>query len=413
MKKKITRRALLKAATLASSGTLIACLNSIKGPTPSTQAAAEAQAEETILHYLPMLRKAGTPTPVTPTPKTPTPETPTPETPTPETPTPDPNKHGRVVHVHANNCHTWSSGSNYYDFVSQSVVDEMVDEGMKRMTGQSTWENAWKSLLPNYTRGQLVAIKVSFNNNGTSSDIDGIIEPVNAIIRGLKAAGVENSSIIVFDSSRSIPSARFSNRCLYLGVNFLDKYDSPWKGAKITFHPPSAGALTLDLSNVLVEAKYLINVPVMKRHGMAGLSNTFKNHYGSIDDPTDLHRWTSMSSTTLEQYSPLVELYQNANINGKTILTVGDGIFAAKDNNDAPTTWKMFNNQTPKSLFLSTDPVAVDSIMGDLVANEDSRVPDKAFAYLALAEKAGLGVHERGDPFSDTYKKIDYQKIEI
>jgi hypothetical protein len=66
---------------------------------------------------------------------------------------------------------------------------------------------------------------------------------------------------------------------------------------------------------------------------------------------------------------------------------------------------------SPNSLLLSTDPVAIDSVMTDLLHAEGlgGGVEDWADDYLELAAGAGLGTYERGDPWSgsDGYGRID------
>ncbi len=98
------------------------------------------------------MRSEPTPTP-TPT-RTPTPTstptgTPT-RTPT-RTPTPGAS---RVVPVHAPSATFWNGSSNdYYNYVNQSVVNEMVDQGVMALTSTSTRADAWRALIPNYAGG--------------------------------------------------------------------------------------------------------------------------------------------------------------------------------------------------------------------------------------------------------------------
>ena len=59
----------------------------------------------------------------------------------------------------------------------------------------------------------------------------------------------------------------------------------------VTFYPPSDMPMppATRVTDLLIAARYLINMPIMKKHGMAGVSLTFKNHFGSIDNPAGLH----------------------------------------------------------------------------------------------------------------------------
>lgn len=168
------------------------------------------------------------------------------------------------------------------------------------------------------------------------------------------------------------------------------------------------------ITDVLIDATYLINMPIMKTHGYTGVTLAFKNHFGTIDKPDPLHDYVGLSwSYYRTDYSLFVDLYRNPHIAGKTILTIGDGLFAAKDGTTAPPSpWTTFGSQVPNSLFFATDPVAVDCVMCDFLAAEIS-IPAKSDDNLRLAGDAGLGVFERGDPWGSGYDQIDYLKTEL
>ena len=132
----------------------------------------------------------------------------------------------RVVHVHDANASSWTgSPKNYWNYVNQGAVDSMVDQGMMLLTGTTSMADAWSAVLPNYQAGQTVAVKVSFGNTSTctenSGEIDGVVEPVNAVIRGLKAIGVAEADIWIYETIRALPN-RFVNGCDYSNVTFFD-----------------------------------------------------------------------------------------------------------------------------------------------------------------------------------------------
>lgn len=49
-------------------------------------------------------------------------------------------------------------------FVAQEVVDRMLANGLRRLTGTKTIAAAWAALLHEYKSGEIVAIKVNFND---------------------------------------------------------------------------------------------------------------------------------------------------------------------------------------------------------------------------------------------------------
>ena len=341
----------------------------------------------------------------------------------------------KVVHVHAPNATDWDYGDSYYgSYVDQQVVNEMVDRGVMELTGTATTEEAWRVLVPVYQPGQTsVAIKVNMNNNLWWCDacetgcedwqlkIDALIHPINAVIRGLEQAypNLENSDIWVFDASpgpnppdsyRFLPE-RFKGACTYPGVRFFDHgcgelagFTSDDSTAVIEWSNPGGIPTPPNqkLTDVVVNATYLINMPILKRHGAAGISLGFKNHFGTIDNCPPLHEWVYMGQANYSsEYSPLVDIYRNPNIEGKTVLIIGDGLFGDRISNyNKPTRWDTFGAGAPNSLFFSTDPVAIDCVMADFLA-EESGIGSQSDEYLRLADDSGMGIFERGDPWQE------------
>jgi hypothetical protein len=331
--------------------------------------------------------------------------------------------------MHSPDATTWTGQANYWDYVNQAKVDEMVHQGLMTLTNTRTVADAWRSLLPNYQVGQGIAIKVSFNNSSDASGgtaIDAIPEPINALISGLKLRGVAEDDIWIYDAIRAIPD-RFYNGCDYrTGVRFYDQvcrreatFDSPASSAYVTFHPHSGDPMppVTKVTDVIVNATYLINVPIMKVHSVdtAGVSLGFKNHWGTIDGPAGLHDYIMLDSPYRRaDYNALLDVYQNPNIGAKTVLTMADGLFGSSGGySQAPQPWSTFGNLPPNSLIFATDPVAIDCVMCDLLAAElVDGLPANTDSYLQLAHQAGLGVFERGNPWSTGYHTINYQRIE-
>lgn len=335
----------------------------------------------------------------------------------------------RVVHVYSPRATHWDFSKTWFgDYVDQAVVDEMVDLGVTQLTGTNSREAAWRALLPDYEPGQRVAIKVNFNNAATTDDhdnfIDALVEPVNAVIRGLVEIGVPPEDIWVYDAIRAIPD-RFRNRCAFPGVQFSGGQAGPNPlGFNVlefvTFDPPPGieAPGVQRISNALAWAHYVINMPIMKKHFYAGVTLSFKNHFGSIHDCAALHDYVFLESDVFTpDYSPLVDIYRNKHFGPKTVLVVGDGLFGSQIGELAtPKPWVTFGNDAPNSLFFSRDPVAIDCVMYDFIAAETD-VPPGADVYLALAAQAGLGVFEHRDPAAtdrrEWYRSIEYVYLDL
>lgn len=432
MKKKMTRREFLRlvagATTLAGAGLLTRLFRRYPGVINVTGAT------DPYKGYLPIVMKAdptATPTSTsTPTAtKTPT-ATQTPTT----TPTVPPPTSSRVVHVWNPNATSWNFASGWYgDYISQATVNTMTNQGLMTLTGKTSVVEAWQSILPNYSSGKGIAIKVNFNNQwenctDLSNRIDALVEPVNALISGMLSMGVQPQDIWIYDAMRPVPD-RFRTRLVNQSVRIFDSkgcggnqmsFDSTNPSATITFN--RAGVTSRKLADVLVNCTYLINMPILKDHGISPVTLGMKNHYGSLDyvlwtDGDGLHRMIDVEDALYSSsYSPIVLINQNSNIRNKTVLVVGDGLYGALGNTQAtPTPWSSFNNDSPNSLFFSRDPVAIECVMFDVLNAEGSVYHPKRGIheddYLKIAHNAGMGTYERGDPWADTYTQIDYIRI--
>jgi hypothetical protein len=331
-----------------------------------------------------------------------------------------------VVHAHDVRATSWDFHTGWYgDYVNQNVVYEMVDQGLMQLTGGTSRAAAWQALIPGYVPGQIVAIKVNLNNASGEHDgdnvIDALIEPVNAVVRGLKDIGIAEADIWVYDAVRSIP-ARFRNGCDFPGLEFSGKWTNPQGFSdteRVVFEPPPGGPPIADqrISNVLVNADYLINMPIMKRHGIARVTLSFKNHFGSIEDPAALHDYIYPSGDGFSpDYNPLVDIYKNLHFVSKTVLTIGDALYGCWLTNWVePEPWVTFGNEAPNSLFFSIDPVAIDSVMYDFL-DAEAGVESGGDFYLMLAAQEGLGVLEHRAPGAsdpeEWYSLIDYAYLD-
>ncbi len=383
----LTRRQILKAAGFVLGGTALASLERWLGaPTALAQDPSPTRA-----YYFPIISYSPPPPPPS------------------------------VVHIHSLSATTWTGQANYWNYVNQDVVNAMVDAGLQNLTSTATIQDAWRKILPNYIAGQGIAIKANFNNSG-SGVLDGIIQPINALVRGMKLIGVREEDIWVYDAIRVVPD-RYINGCLYSGVRFYDNgthtaagFNSTDPHAYIQFRPPSGTPMppATKLNDVLIRATYLIDVPILKGHiGGAEVTLGFKNHFGSTNNPQAFHNNAFPDQAYWRtDWNPLVDLYGNPHIRAKTVLIVGDGLFAGTTWSSPPLTMATFDGKTPNSLFFATDPVAIDSVMHDFVAAEWT-VKSGANNYLRLANLAGLGVFERGNPWGSGYTRINYRRVEM
>jgi len=335
----------------------------------------------------------------------------------------------KVVHVHASAATFWDFQTGWYgEHVDQGVVNEMVERGLMELTGRDSVAGAWGMMLPGYAPGRKIAVKVNLNNCRDCADndnaIDALVEPVNALIRSLVQAGVRAEDVWVYDASRRIPE-RFYARRQYAEARYIDRFGCADETA--TFNHVD-GSLRVSFSHLKMEtdrwltdllyhASYLINMPILKRHGTHPVTLGFKNHFGSLDNlggagDDNPHPYIKPTDARYsEDFSPLVEINANPNIASKTVLTVGDGLFGAPSVGGTPIQWNTFGG-APNSLLLSRDPVGIDCVMCDLLRAEWG-LDEAAYDYLMLAEEWGLGTFERGDPWGAGYSRLGYVHVDL
>ncbi len=346
-----------------------------------------------------------------------------------------------VIQVHAPTVTDWEFDREQYygrtqapgaSGVSQAVVDAMLDRGVTALLGLpvSAVAEAWRRLTPDYTAGGCIVIKINLNNatecDSNVDDIDAIAQPLNALVRGLVLRGVRQQDIVVYDAIRCFPDRLYAELA-YPGIQIHDRgcrgfqatFNSSDPDARVQFFPPDGYQPSVRLCDTLVEAQYLINMPILKGHPLAGVTLGFKNHFGSTNNPSGMHAITRTSYNHIDHYNGLVDLFSNPHIRYKTVLTLADGIYGSRQyQNTPPQPWTTFGGASPCSLFLSRDPVAIDCVMHDLLKVErGADQPSTSGEYLRLASAAGLGTFESGDPwqlpYGSGYARINYRRIEM
>ena len=291
---------------------------------------------------------------------------------------------------------------------NQEVIDEMFSNGIQGLTEAENDEEAWDILFRyfnqvhgygdiEYQPDEKIAIKINLNNcwqplSYITKDNDRDASPyvVKALLRQLvNVVGVAQEDITVYDASRMMPNW-FYRRVYYEtypSLNLIPEfpdihYVDSTGGAlgrekvkssdeKIYFADESG--LTKTLPTCVAEAKYIINMPILKRHPIqTGVTLSGKNFFGTwIEIVADVHSYHT-AAFIAGNPAPQTDLLAHEHIGGKTILYIGDGIFATKEDHCTIAKFEMypFNNDWTNSLFFSQDPVAIDSVMYDFLHAE-------------------------------------------
>jgi len=162
---------------------------------------------------------------------------------------------------------------------------------------------------------------------------------------------------------------------------------SPWHTTN------GVGKLQDRVPQMFADATYVINFAVLKGHS-TGVTLCGKNWYGALKrlpnqwyadgaNQTGYSNYIHLHYSTprpksygvpgLGNYRAIVDLMGHPALGGKTVLCLVDGLYAGYYSDSKPLLkWQMapFNNDWPSSLFVSQDPVAIDSVCYDFLLNE-------------------------------------------
>jgi uncharacterized protein (DUF362 family) len=272
--------------------------------------------------------------------------------------------------VRARHSGVWS-GEN----LSPEALGQMLDAALTKLTGLNDAGQAWKAL---FDPGERIVLKV--NTIAGSSTWTHVLL-VTAITDRLQAAGVPGEQITIYD--------RTSHELL--GAGFQINRDGPGVRCYATDGNYSGKATVTGqstrLSDILMQADALINVPLVKQHGITGFSFALKNHYGTINNPSAFHYGQQMQRG-------LAEISTLPPIKDKTRLIIGDALtLVLGDNWDQPL--------PSDSIFMSFDPVAHDAaglqVLGEAITSQ-GRNPARNFKqagyWLASGADLGLGTND-------------------
>jgi len=264
--------------------------------------------------------------------------------------------------------------------VNPAIAQGMINKGMLHLTGEPTPEQAWKSL---FTSNDMVGIKV---NALGGRQIATHPEVVEAVVSGLKSAGVPEKNIIVWDRlTRELSSAGYSINTSNQGVRCFGTdtgYDP---------YPEIIGSVGSCFSTIISsQCTALINIPVLKDHDLAGVSLSLKNFYGAIHNPNKYH------DNNCDPY--VADLNTHPYIKDKLRLVICDAVTMLYHGGPA---YKPQWAVDYCAVVLSRDPVAIDRIGAGLIEEnrKEKNLPSLKEAgreplHIATAARKGLGTDD-------------------
>jgi hypothetical protein len=335
--------------------------------------------------------------------------------------------------------HWWNDANT-----DQKVVHRMTSRMVQDLTGKKNDKQAWDALFRSfnetrnlgnsgYRPGEKIAIKINCNQDRSPEwgamaaapaggprgggprrgPLNGLPSPhaVMALVTQLiEAGGVRGEDIILYDvaDGRNIGQPiytriRANSNAQFQAVQFLVGADFNL-GGRIFAAPDMANPIHFSKAEVPVAylaqqvtaAKYMINMALLRPHGMAGVTLTAKNQFGSVFFPNGggwlprtLHDHV-MRTLPVGSYNALVDLMGHRHLGGKTMLYILDGLYTAEHNEGNVFRWASFGDHWASSLLMSQDPVAIDSVGLDILRSEPraTQVRGNADNYLHEASQA-------------------------
>ena len=138
-------------------------------------------------------------------------------------------------------------------------------------------------------------------------------------------------------------------------------------------------AITDKLFTIFEEMDYLINIPTLKAHSAGGITLAAKNHFGSFTRTWAMHLHSGLMAEDDDPYHLGYGLYRVQTdimmhnlLSGKNLLMIVDGLYPEESALGVPEKWTSspFTNDWCSSVFMSLDPVAIESVCHDFLRTE-------------------------------------------
>jgi len=306
------------------------------------------------------------------------------------------------------------------------VISKMFQDGILKLTGEDNLAKAWDALFNHfnekkhnqrrgYRKGEMIFIKINQGQaNWVLSRDDWENEyklsptfpedkrnPKNVtptentpyvvleLLRELvNEAGVNQEDIYVGDPMNPI---YFHNYDVWVkefpNVKYIDRTSDNFGRTKIEITEEaylhySDKRSTEKIYDVLVDADYMIYVPVLKPHSAAGISIAAKLNFGNIGANGAHHLHYSLvanrrpgmpTNAGYEKYRVFVDLMGSKYLGQNSMIFIVEALFGGGSSEImGPVKYFMppFNGDWCNSIFMSLDPVAIESIGYDFLRAE-------------------------------------------
>ena len=228
-------------------------------------------------------------------------------------------------------------------------IESILDNGMMSFYNANKIEDAWKKVVK---PGEVIGLKVNCLSGLGSTNV----ELVEIICEKLQQAGIKKNDIVIWDRQNSdLEDAKFkikydNNNIKCIGNDILG-FES-----RFEMFGSSASLVCQTLTRI---CDGVINLPVLRDHGIAGVTIAMKNMFGAIHNPNKFH---------LNVGDPHIpDVYSYPSIKNKVRLTICDATTAQYEGGPSYMPHWRWNYG---GLIIGTDPVALDYTAWQIIEKE-------------------------------------------
>jgi hypothetical protein len=254
--------------------------------------------------------------------------------------------------------------------INAEAVREMMERGMRELTGARSTVDAWRQFIRS---DDVVGIKVNVVGHPWCVSSHAVVAET---VRNVMACGVRPERIHIYDRFRDQLDAVNYQPHVPEGVNFYAAEaanvgdSSPHYDPRVYLESDLFGEddTRSNLMKLISQTvTKIISIPNMKDHGATGVTGCLKNiAYGGYSNVARTHHH-GLSHTywfvgTLASMEP---------VRSKTVLQIMDGLRGVWHAGPGAATLKYVF--FPKTLMFGTDPVAIDRLLLDIIDDERKR----------------------------------------
>jgi uncharacterized protein (DUF362 family) len=274
--------------------------------------------------------------------------------------------------------------------IDMPLLQKMIDKAVVTFSGENTLADAWAKY---FSADDVVGLKVNALGCVDLQGMDYLQHfpaVTNAIVSGLKKAGVKEKNVIIWDrSDEELGQASFTINRDPNAMRIMGN-KTKRRGSDAKFNPKSypVGKSSSRVSSILADlTTSMINIPVPKTHGSATFTGALKNHYGTIDNPRDFHP-NSCTNPGIPEVNTIPM------IRNKQKLIICDAMMVAIEGGPR---WRRSFAKTYSAILVGTDPVAIDTIavkMLDEKRAEEGMDPiAQRVRHIPVSAELGLGTN--------------------